>query len=292
MLQSLGLLGEASALLDPDPNGVVTSEVNKLTYRTPDYALANAQDYRKGEKGYQQHIWQATLGPYAVVFATNPDSLREDDKHRPSYWASHGRLPRTAQIRNLLIALHDIERHPSPSILEARHYAFTHAYFPRWAFDRVVEAPAAGGRGWIFGQKGNGYVALYSHQPYRWQEDGPDAGQELIALGRRNVWICQLGRQAVNGSFDDFVAAITAAPLEVRGLKVSYQAPGIGAVTFDWDGPLRVDGQEILLRDYDRWSNPYTRAEFGTGQYTIEFAGKRLVLDFERGMRRVEEQER
>jgi hypothetical protein len=288
-LQSVGLLSQASALLDPDPNGVVMSEVNKLTYRTPDYMLSNAQDYRKGEKGYQQHIWQATLGPYAVVFVTNPDSLREDDKHRPSYWASQGRLPRTAQVRNLLIALHDIDRHPSPSILEARHYGFTHAYFPRWAFDQVLEVPASGNGGWVFGRSGDGYVALYSHQPYQWQDVGPDAGQEIIALGRRNVWICQLGRGAIDGSFEDFIAAVIAAPLNVRGLKVTYQAPGIGLVTFDWNRPLRVDGAEIPLREYDRWNNPYTRAEFGADQYTIEFDGKRLALDFEHGVRQVEE---
>ncbi len=91
-LQATNTLSLASRLLDPDPNGVLMSEVNKMTYRTPDAMLSSAQDFRKGEKGYQQHIWQATLSPYAVVFATNPDSLRADDKHRPSYWMSNGRL--------------------------------------------------------------------------------------------------------------------------------------------------------------------------------------------------------
>ena len=67
------------------------TEVNKFTYRTPDYMLSSAQNFRQGEKGYQQHIWQATLSPYAVVFANNPDSLRADDKHRPSYWMANGR---------------------------------------------------------------------------------------------------------------------------------------------------------------------------------------------------------
>jgi hypothetical protein len=43
------------------------------------------------------------------------------------------------------------------------------------------------------------------------------------------------------------------------------------------------------MRGYDRWNNPYVHAEFGASQYTIEFAGKRLVLDFERGMRQIEE---
>ncbi|MBL7200967.1 MAG: hypothetical protein ISS56_12540, partial [Anaerolineae bacterium] len=48
--------------------------VNKVTYRTPDYMLCSAQDYHPGEKGCQQHIWQATLGPDAVAFVTHPPS--------------------------------------------------------------------------------------------------------------------------------------------------------------------------------------------------------------------------
>ncbi|MEA3345144.1 MAG: hypothetical protein U9Q78_02685, partial [Chloroflexota bacterium] len=35
------------------------SGVDKVTYRTPDYMLSSAQDYHPGERGYQQHIWQA-----------------------------------------------------------------------------------------------------------------------------------------------------------------------------------------------------------------------------------------
>jgi hypothetical protein len=290
ILQKLHLLKPASALLDPDSNGVLTDEVNKITYRTPDYALASAQDYRPGEKGYQQHIWKATLDPHAVVFVTNPDSLRQDDKHRPSYWSSHGRLPRTAQYRNVLVALHDIPRHPSPSIFEARHYAFTHAYFPTWAFDQVVEVPLEGGGGWIFGRRGDGYIALYSDNPYTWQTQGPDADQELIVLDRKNVWLVQMGRAAVDGPFETFVQAVSEASLSVRGLRVEYKSPGNGLISFGWDEPLLVDGEEIPLRGYPRFDNPYTRsAEFGTGQYRFEFGGRTLALDFEKGLRRTEE---
>lgn len=44
------------------------SEANIETYRTPDYMLSCALDYRKGAPGYQQHIWQATLGNKALVY--------------------------------------------------------------------------------------------------------------------------------------------------------------------------------------------------------------------------------
>ena len=289
ILQSLNLLSIASRVLNPDTNGVVTDEANMLTYRTPDYVLASAQDYRKGEKGYQQHIWKAALDPYAVVFVTNPDSLREDDEHRPSYWSSHGRLPRTGQVDNILIAVYDIDRYPSPDLFEARHYAFTHAYFPQWAFDEVVEASQEDGSGWIFGRKDDGYIALYSHQPFEWQAEGPDAGQEIIALGRQNIWIVQMGRAAVDGSFDNFVVSIANTPVDVRGLNVEFEALGKGLVSFGWDAPLTLDGEEIPLKDYPRWNNPFTEAGFGILQYLIEFNGQRLELDFENGIRLIQD---
>lgn len=289
VLQSINGLSTASRWLDPDSNGAVMSEVNKVTYRTPDYMLSSAQDYRKGEKGYQQHIWQATLDSYAVVFATNPDDLKEGDDHRPSYWMSNGRLPRTAQYKNLLIALHDIPRHPSaPYPLETRHYAFTHAYFPQWAFDEVKEVPAGkNGGGWIFGKRSDGYVALYSDQPFKWTESGPDAGQEIIALGYQNVFITQMGRKAVDGSFEDFVKAVSTADLAVNGLNVKYTAPGLGPATFDWNSPFVVAGKPIELRGYPRWDNPYTKADFDSTQYHISFQDKSLDLDFANGTRTI-----
>ena len=289
ILQATNTLALASRLLDPDPNGILMSEVNKLTYRTPDFMLSSVQDFRKGEKGYQQHIWQATLSPHAVVFTSNPDSLRADDKHRPSYWMANGRQPRTAQYENVLFAIYEIDRYKSaPSPLEARHYAFTHAYFPKWAFDQVVEVPGDDGGGWVFGRGGDGYIGLYSHQPYEWQTEGPDAGQEIIALGRENIWICQLGRAAVDGSFEDFIQAVSSTPLNIRGLSIEYQVPGKGDLTFGWDGALKLDGEEISLREYPRWDNPYTQAEFGSTQYQFELNGAYLELDFDSLTRVVE----
>jgi hypothetical protein len=198
---------------------------------------------------------------------------------------ANGRQPRTGQVKNVLVALYDISRYPSaPPPLEARHHAFTHAYFPRWAFDEVVEH-----NGWIFGRAGEGYLALYSQEPFEWVAEGPDAGQEIIALGRQNVWIAQLGRAAVDGSFEDFIKAVAAAPLDIHGLKVAYQAPGLGLVRFDWQGDLTLDGEVVSLDGYPRWDNPYTQAPFGARHYTIEHNGVKLELDFERLERHITE---
>ena len=281
VLQSINGLPLASRFLDPDPNGVYMGEVNKVTYRTPDYMLSSAQNFRPGGKGYQQHIWQATLGPYAVVFTTNPDSMRSDDSQRPSYWMGNGRQPRTVQYKNLLIALYDIPRYKSaPKPLEARHYAFTHAYFPKWAFDEVVEA-----NGWVFGRIGDGYVALYSDQPYQWITEGPDADQEIVAPGYKNVWICQLGRASMDGSFANFVSVVTNADLKVSGLAVRYDAVGIGEVTVGWNEEFIVNGQSIPLSNYPRFDNPYTHVDFDNLEYEIKYNGMTLRLDFEKGVR-------
>ena len=47
-------------------------------------------------------------------------------------------MPRTGQYKNVLISLFNISSHAGLSIMEARHYAFTHAYFPKWAFDSTL----------------------------------------------------------------------------------------------------------------------------------------------------------
>lgn len=262
-----------SPWLEGDLMGALNSQVNKITYRTPDYVLANAQDWRKGQRGWQQQVWQATLDPNAVVFAHNPDSLEED-----SYWSSQGRLPRSAQFRNTLVALYDLPA--NRGLFESNHLNLTHAYFPKWAFDEVREVPALGGGGWIFGRKGEGYIALYCHLPYQWQTQGPNANQEIIALGRQNVWLVQMGRAEVDGEFGQFVQAVSNAPVEVKGLNVTWSAPGIGTLRFGWDGPLTVDSLEIPLKGYPRWDNPYIRAEFGSTQFSISHDGLTLELDF------------
>ena len=57
--------------------------MNKVTYRTPDYMLCSAQDYRAGEAGLNEHIWQATLSPSAVVFVNHPGCMSQEPAYRP-----------------------------------------------------------------------------------------------------------------------------------------------------------------------------------------------------------------
>jgi hypothetical protein len=282
-LRRLDLLPAASRLLSPDSNGAVLSEVNKITYRTPDAMLSTAQDYRPGEEGAQQHIWQATLGPYAVVFVTNPGP--HGRSQGPGYWSANGRMPRNAQYRNVLISIYNIDRHVMPGRLESRPYGYTHAYFPKWAFDEVVDAPSPSGGGWTFGRVADGYIALYSHLPRQWVTSGPEAEQEIGAPGFENVWICQVGRKANDGAFSAFVDAIRAAAVTVDKLNFRFNSPGNGDLQFGWDTPFQLNGTALPLRGYPRWQNPYAHIDFGSEQFHIACKGEHLDLDFQSASR-------
>lgn len=273
----------------PDLDRTSLQRVDKYTYRTPDYQLSTAQDYRKGAPGYQQHIWQATFGPDSPVFTFNPGPTNK-------YW--QGRFPRSVQQKNVLIALYNLPAEqppgpktivppdaagnamPSPSPSEDTLVPRTLTVFRRALFDEVSQSGH-----WTFARHGQAYLALWSREPVTWSERGVLNGEGLIAEGRQNIWICQLGREAVNGPFAAWRAQIAAAPLTVSGLDVNYHAPGVGELAVGWDDPLRLDGRAIPLGDYARFDNPYCVSPYGSSRYEISHAGHRLVLDFTTGER-------
>ena len=281
-------LDQANLSHDGDLDRRTLSEVNKITYRTPDYQLSCAQDYRKGKLGFQQHIWQATLDDNTAVFTLHRGS--EDNKSL-KYW--QGRLPRAVQIKNIVIAIYNIPEQPdpgpstefpshaegnaspSPAPSEEILLPYTVAAFPRTKFDEVIE-----NKGWILARKNNGYIALRSQRPTQWTSDGIFDTEGLVADGRHNVWICQVGRQAIDGDFTSWCEKITSAKVQFNDLSVTYHAPDVGTIHFDWNKPLTVDGDKISLRDYPRFDNPYCYSEYNSGVYDIRYKNQQLKLDF------------
>ena len=155
LLSATGLLPMVSHHFRFDVCRNTREQANLYTYRTPDYMLSSAQDYRKGYGGDQQHIWQATLGPNAVCFTTHPARFKGPP---PNYWTGSGSLPRVAQIKNVLIAIYQIARFPALHV--PNELWFTHAWLPRDQFEEIVERD-----GWIFARLDEGYLALLSQHP-------------------------------------------------------------------------------------------------------------------------------
>lgn len=245
------------------------TEVHIQTYRTPHYMLSCAQDYRAGKPGYQQHPWQATIDLDAVVFTNHPGS--DDEQARPNYWGGNGILPRAAQHENVLVCIHHLPMDDP--------YPFSHAYFRKDAFDEVLEQG-----NWVFGRKGESYIALYSQHTTRWLEDRYDDTHPVIELradAYDNIWLVEMGDATRWGSFAQFVEAVSGAEVACDGLNIHYQSPSVGRVEFGWHGDLRVKGEAVAIHDYPRFDNPYCHTEFGDTTYRIEHDGQQLLLDFE-----------
>ncbi|OQP64045.1 hypothetical protein A3860_21770 [Niastella vici] len=254
-------------IVNPYLDRFALSEANMITLRTPGYMLSSVQDYRKGSPGYQQHIWQATLGVDAVVFTNHPAS--DELGVTPNKWAGNAILPRSAQTKNVLICIYRIP--------DKTNLPYSHAYFPTRAFDTVLQK-----NGWVLGKKGDGYIALYSKQPLKWETENEGATDELRAASGDNSWICEMGSASQWKNFEAFVNAISSAPVKCEGLKVVYQSPTQGQVTFGWEDAFTVNGRELELRRFPRYENQFSHAGFDNGSIAIDRKGKQEVLEFEK----------
>ena len=243
-------------------------EVNKVTYKTPDYMLCSVQDYHPGQKGYQQHVWQATMGPDAVVFVTHPPCMSEESSRRPNFWCGNHILPRVVQWREVLIAIHNL---PPDDWL-----GFTHAYFPIHAFDEHLLRD-----GWAFARQGDGYLALTAAQGMTLITRGQSAYRELRSYGLRNVWLCHMGRAARDGSFGQFQERVLRLDVAFEGLRVRCATLRGQALAFGWEGSLTVNGKEQPITGFKHYENPYCTVGWPAPRMEIRFDDKSLTLDFD-----------
>ena len=279
---------EANAPCTDAPDYTAMTQVDIYTRRGPDYILSCAQDFRKGRMGYQQHPWTASLGGRAVVFTTSPASLEYNN--RPNKWAGNLCLPRAVQHENVLLCIYRI----LPDFVD---YLHSHLYFPKHEMDETIEK-----NGFLFGRRGNGYIAVRSLRYAYWEPKDPelfrflypDSWQrryesaqdyEYMAQGHANVWAVEMGSKAENGSFEAFVAGFDRAELTGDSHSCVYLSPSRGRITFGWNKPLTVNGEEIRIHGYKRYDNPFCRAEFDAKRFEIQCGGKRTVLDFEHRIR-------
>lgn len=252
-------------VVTPHLDRFALSEANIETYRTKDYMLSCANDYRQGASGYQQHIWQATLSRRGTVFTNHPGSTGIGTS--PNYWAGNSIMPRAAQHKNVMIAIYNIT--------ESDSRGYTHAYFPRDAFDEVIEKGS-----WVFGRKGNGYIALFSHQKTDWKTDDKNKTYDLMANGRQNVWICEMGSKKEWGKFSKFIDVLSSAAVSFKELNVQYNSPSLGKIEFGWQQNFGINEVEVNLRNGYRYDNPYCKTIFDSSAILIKKENNTLRLDW------------
>ena len=268
-------------------------EVNTYTYRTRDYMLSTAQDYRAGAYGGEYHAWQATFDANAIVFTTHPATpvpettdWREDAQ--PGYWTGTASMPRSAQHENVAIHVYA----PQFDGLTLFPYEpYTHAYFPQDHFDQVVTSGS-----WTFGKFQKGYIALYSFQPTEWVSYDPEvvATNGMVkpfdlraTVGPGNVWIVECGSKKEWGSFRAFRRAVrkarvvvTPAAKPIDGFHAEYHSPSRGSIAFGFRDPLVVNGERVPIRDYPRYDNPWAQVPHLAPGVLIAGDGVGVLHDF------------
>jgi len=292
--RSTGLtsLAKLAELAEKDITRNMRPEVNIYTYRTPEYMLSTAQDYRAGYGGDQQSIWQATLGAEAVCFTTHPAKKGGGSAETPNYWTGYGTLPRAIQLKNVVISLYDIDT--TTELYVKDQLLYTHAYLPRGKFDETIREIVADGV-WFFAQKDNALLALFaSDRNADWKSNDDDTGKsgpyEIVANGEKTIWLCELARLGEEyPSMVSFKNAIVNAPLKADAvsLTLKYKSPSQGVLALDWHNDLTQNGIPVKVNDYKRYNNPYATADFPAEEITFRFKGNSLNLDFKNQIRRV-----
>lgn len=232
-------------------------DINKVTYKTPDYMLGSVQDYLPGTKGQQQHLWQATLSTEAVVFVNHPANLGEYTCMRGN-WLGNAVLPRIAQWKGALVAIYNLPEEEWPG--------YTHAYFPIYAFDEYAIQD-----GWAFARRGEGYLAITAAKGIALIRKGETAYRELRSYGQKNVWLCQMGRAAIDGNFQSFIDKILTADLTIEDLFVRWQTLQGDSLSFGWEGCLLINNREQPLAGYKHYDNLYTVVNLGSTQMEVQY---------------------
>ncbi len=281
-------------------------QVDTYTYRTPDYMLSSALDYRKGALGAQYHSWQATFDANALIFTNHPVTppvqstvWGEDNEDSGGYWTGEASMPRSAQFENVGIHIYNPQYAATnpPPFDSFTYQPYTHAYVPQDHFDEVAQEGS-----WTFGRFGDGYFALYSQRPTKWIVYDPSviATNGMVKPfdlqaegGPDNVWIVECGRRVDWPSFAAFREAILAATVTVtpnadptQGVDVVFDSPSLGQVTFGWATPFVVSDATVSVSG-KRFANPWSQTDRNTRVTDIEIDGFGVHLDFDGAQRKV-----
>jgi len=152
---------------------------------------------------------------------------------------------------------------------------FTHAYFPTYAFDEYVLH-----QGWAFARKGEGYLALTAQQGLQLVKEGHYAFRELRSYGANNIWLCHMGRAALDGDFSAFQEKILALGVKFASSTVQYPTLRGEALSFGWEGAFLRNGQEQPLSGYEHYEHPNVVCAYPGRQMEIRDGEDILRLDF------------
>ncbi len=238
-------------------------EVHRVAWRTADGMLSCLPNYRVGEQGHRELVWQAVLGVAAKVHVNFPASMSMDDAVPRNFWRGNARLPRVVQWRDVFMGFYRGGG--------ADHLGFTHAHFPIHAFAEIDIREH-----WVFARHGTGWLGLYAANGLELIATGPSAGRELRSPGADNTWLCLIGGEASGEDFDGFCRrlenTLIVAPDMVSIANVQGQTVSCGSAV-----PLTVGGEPVDLAGDLHLDSPFCRTPYPATELTIQGPGNRSL---------------
>lgn len=197
------------SLYQSPKEGVVNTSVQGETgvklysYKTPDYVMASAQNYRPGKPGLQEHVFQLMVKDCDTqIWINHPGEAVYFGEGRPSYFAGNGTLPNVLQVRNRAVLTYD---------LLDQEVGYTHAYCPLSQFDEWVQCG-----NWLFMRKQDICVGLCAQNGITITREGPLKFFEVISKGKHNVWRVAVEKMDNTGEFGRTAEAVMAEPWNIR----------------------------------------------------------------------------
>lgn len=253
--------------------------LRKMTYMTPRYALGCVQGqdaYAPGSlaawhTGHQQHECDLTFAGAQTdcrIFTHHPGhGGAEGAEH--GYWTGDMLCNCGChfQHQRAVLALH--------SIPQEQEYGFIHAHLPRARFDEVRMLGSS-----VYVRQEQTYAMLRFVHPYRWVEEGPYAGREIISDGRKNGAVIEVCDAEEFDSFEGFIAQMECNTLELdeNNMKLTYRSILNGTLTLS-RGERTING-EVQAFDYPAFDSPYLYAAWDSGVITLKWGDEQLTYDF------------
>lgn len=267
-------LRTAVRALNPITQGAALQRADVQTYRTPHYLLSSAQRHQPGSFGDQENIWEAALPGGIHVFSTHPGATMLGTSARPatpSGWEGNGIRPDVAQLRNVLLALHDVRGRSG--YLEGRRHELSHLYFPAALFDETRL-----GRQSVAGRRGDSYFGALALRPIEMINES-----EIVQRGAVTGWAVLLADRSEFGSLGRFVEHLKSCRLDYFRGTLQWTTP---AHQYDltWRGAFRVD-QHVVETDYAKLRSPWTSIARKPSVVEVQGRTGTLVLDWKMGER-------
>ena len=270
--------------MNPIVTGTALHRANVFTYRTPNYLISSAQQYRPGEFGDQQHLWHAAFPGGITIFSTHPGSSLLTGEARPpspSAWVGNGVNPAIGQFNNVVLVLHDLRTRRG--YLEGRRHEYSHVHFPLVKFDETTVASRM-----VAGRVGTSLVGLVSLQRIELVSQS-----ELVQRGMVTGWALVASDLSEFSSLHAFAAALKKATLHhFHGqLVLTIDHSNSPEATrrpheyrLEWKGNFLVDG---IAQNHHFWrhDNDWVAAARGADRILVHGRDKTLRLEWSTGTR-------